>query len=173
MTDHDPPRRRLFPVGLDQVQLYHREPILAADIARCVDLGWDVVEFDTAPWIDEARFHDELAVGLGFPSYYGRNLDALSDLAHDVATGRYGFPARSTGGVLVLRRVDVLAERAQSRLRALLDIFVGASTRGLQHGWPLAVLVQSDDPNLHCEPVAPIAIDWNPVERSIARRTQK
>jgi hypothetical protein len=172
MNDRQPPRRRLFPARVGQVQLYHRERILLADVGRCTDLGWDVIEFDTRPWIDEDDFHDDLTAGLGLPPHYGRNLDALSDMAQDMATGRYGFPAHSVGGVLVLRRVDVLAEQSRSRLGAVLDIFVAASTRGLQHGWPLAILLQSDDLGLRCDPVAPIVIDWNPTERSEAGRTR-
>lgn len=33
---------------------------------------------------DEASFHDRIAVSLGFPGHYGRNLDALWDCLTDV-----------------------------------------------------------------------------------------
>lgn len=33
--------------------------------------------------VDEASFHDAIAAALGFPGYYGRNLDALYDCLTD------------------------------------------------------------------------------------------
>lgn len=170
MTDQTPARQRLFPIGIGQVQLYHRESVLDSDLDRCRDLGWQVIEFDAAPWVDEQTFHRDLAGGLGFPAHYGRNLDALSDLALEVASGRFGFPVDAVGGVLVFRRVDVLAGQAADRLAALLDIFAGASNWALQHGWPLAIFAQSDDGDLRCDPAAAMVVDWNPAERSRSRR---
>ena len=45
---------------------------LEADGYRCVPL-------DCSAWAGEADFHTAVATALGFPDYYGHNLDAFND----------------------------------------------------------------------------------------------
>lgn len=173
MTD-DPPaaeRTRILPSGLELVQLYHRNTVVDRDIDRCRALGWKVVEFDTTAWADGDALHDDLHRGLLLPDYYGRNLDAFVELAADLAAGRYVFADEPPGGLIVLRRFDRLAAAASPRAVAIVDILAGACGRALEHGWPLVLLLQSDDPNLTIPPVAAITAGWNPSERTKAERT--
>lgn len=159
-------RSRMFPDGIDQIQLYWSEQPLLADLQRCHDLDWEAIEFDASTWADDDPMHDDLAKGLGFPSWYGRNLDALADCSLDLAAGRLGFAPGIPGGVLLFRHFDRFARRAPGRARAVLDIFVTASSRALQHRWALAVFVQSDDPDLRFSPVAATVVAWNRAERN-------
>lgn len=173
MTDDLPAagRVRLLPDGLEQVQLYHRDSVIERDIDLCRALGWKVVEFDTTAWADGDAMHDDLDRGLILPDYYGRNLDAFGEVSADLAAGRYIFDGEPPGGLIVLRRFDRLAAAASSRAVAIVDILVGACGRALEHGWPLALLLQSDDPNLTIPPVAAVTAGWNPSERTTAERT--
>jgi hypothetical protein len=40
-------------------------------------LGYDIVELDAGRWSDAAAMHQDLALRLTFPGYYGRNFAAL------------------------------------------------------------------------------------------------
>jgi hypothetical protein len=62
-----------------------------------------VVQFDTSSWASDADMYDDVASGLDFPDYFGRNLDALNDRMRDVASGDYGWRPDATGLVIVLR----------------------------------------------------------------------
>jgi hypothetical protein len=73
------------------VALYHRPALLDEDLVRLRCEGYTMDEFDCSKWHAEADFHAEVAVRLGFPGCYGRNLDALNDCIGDIevpASGR-------------------------------------------------------------------------------------
>jgi hypothetical protein len=55
--------------------------------------AYDVVEFDAASWASAAEMFDDVAAGLDFPDYFGRNLNALNDCMRDVASGQCGWRA--------------------------------------------------------------------------------
>jgi hypothetical protein len=88
------------------VHLYWQRRVLDDDIRTLRRLGYAVVEVQARTWGSEADLHRDLAVALGFPSYYGRNLNALNDCLHDVALAEYGWPPVSTGLALVLHGLD-------------------------------------------------------------------
>ena len=69
------------------------------------------IRLDCAWMGDREAVHDYLAQALGFPSWYGRNLDAL----YDVLTER-GEPLR-----LLVRNREALAEYAEDLLRTLAE----------------------------------------------------
>lgn len=165
MTADRPARRPLLPAGLAELQLYHRPARLDADIARVAELGWEVVALDAAGWTDSAALHDDLASSLDLPAWYGRNLDALDELADDIGAGRYGFSPTAPGGLLVIRHFDRLHDAEPRVAGALLEILHRAAIEALRHGWPLACLIQSDDPHLAVGPVGASVVGWNPAER--------
>ncbi|MGI9596552.1 MAG: barstar family protein [Acidimicrobiales bacterium] len=163
-------RRRLLPEGIDQVQIYHRQDVLRNDIERCRAEAWEAIEFDASGWGDGEQLHDDLTRKLNLPTYYGRNLDALADVSRQLPFGETGFTAEAAGGLLVFHHYDGFMAAKKGRATAVLDIFVTASNWSLQHGWPLACLVQSDDPQLVIGPVAATVIAWNRAERTPASR---
>lgn len=159
-------RTRLFPDGIDQVQLYHSPEQLALAIGHCRQDEWDVVDLDAGGWADGDALHDDLSSALNFPSYYGRNLDALHDMMMEIGRNSSGFSPTAPGGVLVLRHLDRFVAANRSRAEAVVDILASASARALQYGWPLAILLQSDDRQLRLPPMATIHIGWSTAERS-------
>jgi len=79
--------------------------------------GWQVAVLP--PVADEAAFHREVAAVLGFPSYYGANLDALwdclSDLDAPTALVWQGWSELAIGEPHQWARVlQVLRERTES-----------------------------------------------------------
>jgi hypothetical protein len=92
-------------------------------------VGWlrsnahDVVEFDAGSWASATDMYDDVALGLNFPDYFGRNLDALNDCLRDVASGDYGWQADAAGLVIVLRAFDAFAAVDRRTAQIMLDIF--------------------------------------------------
>ncbi len=98
---------------------FRRRSVLQEAITELERLGYRVVLLDAGTWHDEADFHRDIAEALSFPSYYGRNLDALNDcLVTDAAEGEHGWdPANDTGLVLVFDNVDGLWAWVRPRLQ--------------------------------------------------------
>ena len=61
------------------VSLYRRPDFLAEETAWLQRKNYRVVSFSTDAWKSEDQMHVELRDKLQFPSYYGRNLDALDE----------------------------------------------------------------------------------------------
>jgi hypothetical protein len=61
------------------VTLYRSREVLAEHLAWLRRHGYAVHELDCSGWSSEADFHDAVSRTLGFPGYYGRNLDAFND----------------------------------------------------------------------------------------------
>ncbi len=159
----DPPndRPRLFPDGVDQIQLHHHDDQLAFAIDRCRRAGWDIIELSSERWSDSDSLHDDLSRALAFPSYYGRNLDALHDMMMELGRTGRGFTPTATGGLLVVRHFDQFVVGSRSRAEMVADILASATNRALHYGWPLAVFLVSDDLELRLPPVAAINVEWS------------
>lgn len=61
------------------VTLFWRESILVAATGWLDRHGYQVTRFDASHWNTEDDLHRDISRALGFPDYYGRNLDALND----------------------------------------------------------------------------------------------
>lgn len=80
---------------------------------------------------------DNLARGLGFPDYYGRNWDALEECLGDLELGE--------GGMAVLVDQADLARAADPESwNILLDILAAAAEDRRQAGEPFAVFLRGD-----------------------------
>ena len=90
--------------------------------------GYDVVRLNASDWVEEADLHRELAAALEFPSYYGKNLDALNDCMRDVVTCDYGTSPEATGLVLAFTGYDRFAAHCPLPTRR--------PDRAGHHGWP-------------------------------------
>ncbi|WIE61520.1 barstar family protein [Curtobacterium sp. MCLR17_032] len=73
--------------------------------------GYRVVKLDAGAWEEDKQMHMAFATSLQFPSYFGKNLDALNDCMSDVAEAAYGWDASETGLVLILSSFDRFAQR--------------------------------------------------------------
>lgn len=86
---------------------------------RATPLAFRRVAIDCRRIVDAETFHDVFAAALGFPAYYGRNMNAWIDClsyADDAEAGMV-HPPVPAGGVLVLQ-LDGAAD-LKSRLPSL------------------------------------------------------
>ena len=135
--------------------LYRRPELLAKDLDWLRSRQYEVKDFPSGSWHSELSMHDELSSVLGFPAYYGRNLDALNEcMSEDLAVPDVG------GLALCLRRFDQFASRFTSA-HAVLNIFANASRAQLLRGRRLLVLLQSDDPRASFTGLGGISAQWN------------
>lgn len=104
------------------VTMFWERSILAEVIGWLGDHRYDVVSFDAASWTSTDVMFDDVARGLDFPDYFGRNLAALTDCMRDVASSRYGWSPNSTGLVIVLRAFDSFARFDRRTAQIMLDI---------------------------------------------------
>jgi hypothetical protein len=143
------------------VSLYHKRTYLDEDIAWLTSRRYLIYPIDCASWVSSAAMHDSLKQVLEFPDYYGRNFDALNDCLRDIDVPLDG------GAAVLLDRFDLYAhalgtptsERHDAKV--LLGIFARASREALLSGRRFITLVQSDDPRMHFEGLAPVHAQWN------------
>ena len=127
-------------------------------------LGWlqqhqyRVYSFDCSAWASEEDFHTEVSRVLGFPGYYGRNLNAFNDCLSDLDVPDAG------GVALVFVAFDTLYRKSPEWSWAILDIIAGNSRRYLLTGQRLLALVQSDDSHIPLKEVGACPVMVNPTE---------
>ena len=89
------------------------------------------------------------------PPLLGRNLDALNDCLSDLEI------PEDSGWVLVLRRYDHFSERNPEVAWTVLDIVQRNSHIFLLFGRRLLALIQSNDPQIHFQPIGAFPVWWN------------
>jgi RNAse (barnase) inhibitor barstar len=153
------------------VTLFHDRAVLDRTISRLRAARYQVDVLDAATWTTEADMHAAFAATLGFPDYFGRNLDALNDCLRDVVDQRYGWLPEATGLVLVFTGFDAFTRRYPKAAQAVLDIVAGRSRDALLAGRRLIALVQSDDARIAFDPVGATPVLWNDAEWPDAQRS--
>jgi RNAse (barnase) inhibitor barstar len=87
---------------------------------------------------DSATFHDIFAKALGFPSFYGRNMDAWIDCMTDIDDVTAGMSKVTVdlGSVLTLQLegVDAFARNSAEQFTALLDATAFVNWRRIERG---------------------------------------
>jgi Barstar, RNAse (barnase) inhibitor len=105
-----------------------------------------LVRLDMKPIRDEKTFHEAFARTLGFPDYYGRNLDAWIDCMTSLDDPSAGMTTvhAPQGGVLVLQLddVDAFARRCPKLFQTLQECAAFVNWRRIERGEP-AVLALS------------------------------
>jgi hypothetical protein len=132
--------------------------------------GYDVVRLNASDWVEEADLRRELAAALEFPSYYGKNLDALNDCMRDVVTFDYGTSPEATGLVLAFTGYDRFAAHCPRAAQIVLDVMAGQARSAALIGHRMMCLVQTDDPNIEFDPVGAMPVMWNHGEWLDAKR---
>jgi RNAse (barnase) inhibitor barstar len=135
--------------------LYFRPEVLEEDVKWFRENQYLIHQFDCATWNSEDDFHTDVDQKLGFPDYYGGNLNAFNDCLSDIEV------PDSSGTVLVFLRFDAFAKEFPQVAWNVLDIIETNSRRLLLTGQRLIALVQSDDPAISFEPVGACAVSWN------------
>ena len=152
------------------VTLFWQPSILAVTVDWLGQHGYDVVSFDAGSWPSSEEMFDDLANGLSFPDYFGRNLDAFNDCMRDVASGDYGWRPDAAGLVIVLKAFDAVVARDRRTAQILLDILAEQARSAILTGNRIITLVQSNDPRLSFEPVGATPVMWNDAEWPAAKR---
>ncbi|RDI48555.1 barstar family protein [Nocardia mexicana] len=132
--------------------------------------GYQVTCLDAARWAADRDLHRDLAAVLGFPDYYGRNLEALNDCMRDVVDQDYGWAPEAAGLVLVFTSFDAFVTRSPRTAQIVLDIMANHSRTAALFGRRLLCLVQSNDPDIRFEPVGATPVMWNDDEWLDSRR---
>ena len=145
--------------------MFWRSSLLDETVGWLRSHAYRVVEFDAGSWSSDADMYGDVALGLNFPDYFGRNLDALNDCMRDVASGDYGWdPDAHTGLVIVLRAFDAFTGVDRRTAQIMLDIFADRARCAILIGHRIICLVQSNDPQLAFEPVGAMPVMWNDAE---------
>lgn len=141
------------------VNLYFSQNILAEDIAWLNSHGYRIYVLNAASWLSEDDFHRDASNVLGFPGYYGKNLNAFNDCLSEIEV-----PDSDGGCAIQFLGFDKLAGLHPGLAHAILDILETTSRRFLLTGQRLIALVQSDDPLISFEHLGCLAATWNPKE---------
>jgi hypothetical protein len=146
------------------VTLYWDPQVLAGAVSWLDEHGYRVARADSSRWLTVADMHDDLAMLMDFPDYYGRNFAALNDCLGDVASGYYGLPREATGLVLVLDGFDRFFARDREAAYGLLDVFATRARGAALFGHRMLCLAQSGDGRLSVPPVGATPVSWNDAE---------
>lgn len=155
------------------VTLFWRTSVLDRTTEWLRDHGYQVTELDASGWTTEEAMHRDVAAVLGFPGYYGHNLDALNDCMRDVVRQDYGWPPAATGLALVFTGYDAFATHCPRAAQVVLDIMALHSRRAGLIGRRLVCLVQSNDPQIRFQPVGAVPATWNDAEWANADRRDR
>ena len=134
--------------------MYWQENILDKDIDWFKKEKYNIVNLDCTKWTDENQIHKDLKKQLGFPDYYGENLNALNDCLSDIEISE-------TGLVITFRHFQSVDKVIAHNL---LDIIARNSRLHNLFGKRLLTLVQVDNPNYEIDPVGSSSVLWNGAE---------
>lgn len=99
-----------------------------------------VVKVDASRITDWVSFHDVFAEALGFPDFYGRNMDAWNDCMTDLDAPEAGMTRVHVrrGGVvtLLIEHVTDFAARCPEQYAALVECSSFVNWRRLEQGEP-------------------------------------
>ncbi len=140
------------------VSLYFNVEILEENCQWLKSHDYKVRGLDASNWLSEDVFHDDVKRILGFPDYYGKNMNAFNDCLGDLEIDTEG------GYAIALVHYDKFFVALPDRAKAVLDIIETNSRRFLITGQRLLALVQTDDPRSSYEHVGCIMPSWNPRE---------
>ncbi|MBK9515619.1 MAG: barstar family protein [Flavobacteriales bacterium] len=148
------------------ITMYHDIRILENDLVWYKENNYKVYDFDTTNWtIGQA--HSELKKKMGFPHYYGNNLNAFNDCLGDT------FTKEMKGQVIVFRHFDKFSKSEKDFCLGLLDIIADVSRSWLLDGERLIGIIQSDDPYISYDKVGGNKPYWNRQEWLDSNRIKK
>jgi len=133
--------------------LFSKTDVLEKNIGKIEAEGFEAVRFDCREW-DEELFHQEIAMKLNFPAYYGRNLAAFNDCLSDL-------PINTTGILLVFTQYQPFLAKHPELAIAMLEVIHINSWRFLLEGKALMSFIHLTDPAVSLPAIGGIVPDWN------------
>ena len=140
------------------VVMYWRQQLLDADAQWLAEHSYRLHRFNCEQWSSDQNALVEMGVALGFPDYYGRNLDAFNDCLGDIEIPEEG------GVGIVLVGYDQFARLSPGTAHTILDILATNARSFMLFGRRLVTLVQTNDPRLSFDTVGATPVMWNPKE---------
>jgi hypothetical protein len=107
-------------------------------VSQLTRTGWDVRVVDVAEARDKAGLLDAFARSLAFPSWVGRNWDALDDALRDLSWWSPG----ERGRAIIVARAGRLDDGLGQEWATLCDVLTTAADRWRDTPTPLGVLVR-------------------------------
>ncbi len=138
------------------VTKYCKPEILRSECEWLRSRGYEVYDIDCEESGGDVL--EQLKTRLGFPEYFGGNLNALKDCLSDLA-----IPPES-GAAIVLNRFDALVGSRSAWAYELLDVLASRARFAMLFGDRLAILVQTNDPDLKFGTVAGTPVMQNGTE---------
>lgn len=150
------------------ISLYRSHEFLEIDTRALSNKGYQVVTIDCVAWSSIGAMHESLSKSLAFPSYYGRNLDALNDcLCVDLEIPDLGG--------LLLRLVNFHPMQANHELSKAAGYVLHIAARAIREhmlsGKRFIVFLQTDDSNASYDTLGCISATWNRHEWLRSNRT--
>jgi RNAse (barnase) inhibitor barstar len=145
-------RRNLFKDNLEKSELrlddeillegpiciYSNEEILNKDLEWFKESGYTIYDFDTSAWTSDIA-HQEMKSKMGFPQYYGNNLDAFDECLGEMYLDNY------IGQVIVFRHFDKFTTSDERFCNTILEIITEQSWAWLVSFHKLIGIIQVDD----------------------------
>lgn len=107
-------------------------------VSRLTRAGWDVRVVDVSEARDKAELLDAFGRALTFPSWVGRNWDALDDALRDLSW----WAAGERGRAIIVARAGRLDDGLDREWATLCDVLSTAADRWRATSTPLGVLVR-------------------------------
>jgi len=107
-------------------------------VSRLTRAGWEVRVVDVSQARDKAALLDAFAGALSFPTWVGRNWDALDDALRDLSWWASG----ERGRAIIVTRAGRLHDGLEREWATLCDVLVTAADRWRETPTPLGVLVR-------------------------------
>lgn len=136
------------------ISMYHNPDVLHIDMGWLLDARYSIIDIDTSNWTPKTA-HKAIKEKMGFPDYYGENMNAFNDCLRDI------YPMDKTGLVIVLRHFEDFAYQDRGFAHAILDSIASQAREWLITGKRLIGLVQSGDPYLEFDKVGGYNPMWN------------
>lgn len=129
------------------------------DLKWLKENAYHVFDFDTQHW-KQNKAHAEFKHTMGFPHYYGKDLNAFNDCPGDM------YDKDCKGVVLSFRHFDVFSNNEKLFCHHLLDLIALMSRKWLLTGQHLIGIIQSDKPYVFYDKVGGDQSYWNANEWS-------
>jgi hypothetical protein len=143
------------------VSIYLSDEVLTASMGELSALGYAAAGLAAGGWSEVRLLHEDFASTLGFPDYYGHNMNALADCLQDLACGDYGWDTSRTGLAVTVSGFGPFFRQDEGFAHGLVDLLSATSGEAMLFGHRLLWLLHVDDADFRMGPVAAVRVPWN------------